>query len=320
MNPEQSIYLNTENNISKTGYRALFTLLELIKKPCTREELIEKYSRDTILNSDVSKDTVTITINTLKKVGCIISRPTRKTNNKYILKSHPFNISLSESNILALHSLRESIITLNDLRLLIHLNNLYAKFAHLTPNIKTKDLLLFKHPLNKVSLKILNELVIYSQIDSYTNITYISPKNGEENLDFKPEYLTFENAKLYIWGYCKKHEKITFLRVDRIKRVNLVAFGSPSDFINAQDKKTKIIYKLKGYSATMYDKNEDEKILEQNQNLEYSLTIEASVSNDFNFYQRILSYGTDCVIISPEKAKKEFLSILKNIKEGYLYE
>jgi len=321
MNIKSQNCFYAENNISKTGFRALFLFLKLLESPKTREELITLLSEDKFFRDNVSKDTITIVINTLKKVGCLISRPNKKTNNCYVLKTHPFNIQFTEENVLALQALRENIITLNDFDLLVHLNNLYFKIAHFAPTEELKNLLLYKHPLNNLDYKILNELVIYSSIKKQTNICYDSPQNGQENLDFFPETFSFENGKIYIWGYCAKYNNISFLRVDRIKKVNLVTFSAIKEINeNFMNKPERIQYKLKGYSANLYIKNEDEKIILEDMEQEYPLVIECCTNNKFNFFQRILSYGLDCKIVSPSHVQEEFLGVIKTIKEGYLIE
>lgn len=219
--------INPDNNISKTGYRALFVLMKLLKKPYSREELALECQSDPIIKKDLSKDTVTYTINTLKKAGCIISRPSVKTDNKYVLKYHPFNTLLTAEHVDALQALRESVASLGDWELLIYLNNLYAKIARIAPDNETKELLIYKHPLTVVE------------------------------------------------------------------------------------------FMLKGYSAIMYTDNEHEIIIKEDKDSEYPLTIRAEVSNKFNFYQRILSFGTDCKILSPQSVKDDILAELKNIKARY---
>ncbi len=318
MKTEQQKRLCTENNISKTGYRAVFVLQRLIESPKTREQLLEFFAKDPILQGDISKDTVTNTINTLRQAGCIISRPTQRTNNMYVLKSHPFNIHFSKENVEALQALRESIITLEDMQLLIYLNNLYAKIASLAPDLETCNLLLFKHSLRGIDYNILNELVIYARINKHINICYDSPENGKEDLDFVPEYLTFENEKLYVWGYIKKYNQFAFLRVDKISRVNLVTFTPGVERIEEYDKPVVFVkYKLKGYSAIMYSESVEEIVLQNNPKLEYPITVKAGVSNKFNFFQKILSYGADCKIVSPNSVIEEFKQVLKKIKTGY---
>ena len=307
-----------EVNITKTGYRALFILMKLIEKPLSRDEILECLSADPIAKKDFSKDTITNTINALRLAGCIISRPTLRTGNKYILKSHPFGAILTTQQVEALQNLRENIVSTGDWELLIYLNNLYAKIARLTPDNETKNLLLNKHPLRNIDYKLINKLLFCAKTNHKLNITYLSPQNGEENFDFAPEYLTFENEKLYVWGHNKKHNEFSFLRVDRIKKINSATFITNEDKAKEFPKEVVCVqYKLKGYSAQTYAKNEHEKILQEYKNDEYSLLISANVTNKFNFFQRILSFGTDCLIISPDKIKQEFVDTLKRIKRRY---
>lgn len=317
-NPVYPKNLNTDNNISKTGYRALFLLMKLLESPKTRDEILECFKEDFIIKNTLSKDSVTNTINALRKSGCVISRPTQRTSNKYVLKSHPFVVTLSKENIDALQALRESIVTLDDWELLRKLNNLYMKFALLAPDDESRSLLIFSHPLANISNKILNELIICAQIKRHINVCYKSPENGEEDLDFSPEYITFENRKLYVWGYCKKYNNFAYLRIDGILRINMMDFlGKDPEVQEFRKPEIVVEYKLKGLSALMYIEHEEEDISEFNEKNEYPITITANVSNKFNFFQRILSHGTDCKIVSPEATKQEFLTILKNIKSGY---
>ena len=67
----------------------------------------------------------------------------------------------------------------------------------------------------------------------------------------------------------------------------------------------------------MYQPKEDEKIIEENPDNEYPYTIETRVNNDFNFVQRLLSYGSDCVLLEPEELKVQLLESIKKIKEQY---
>ena len=139
-NMNQALQKNpsTDNNISKTGYRALFLLKKLMESPKSREELLECFEQDIVIKNDISKDTITNTINTLRKAGCIISRPTQKTNNKYVLKSHPFNVLLSKEQIDAA----------------LKFANVYAKISKLAPNQETQMRLLFEHPQKSVKYEI----------------------------------------------------------------------------------------------------------------------------------------------------------------------
>lgn len=321
MNLDCNKNLNSDNNITQTGYRALFILLKLIESPKTREELHDCFLQDSLLKKDCSKDTITYTVNALRVSGCIISRPSQRIKNKYILKYHPYSANLPATSITALQEFRKSIVTLGDWKLLFQLNDLYAKFAEFTTDEEAKNILIYNHPFAKINIGIVNELIVCINFNKLVNITYNSPKNGEEAFDIIPECITFENEKLYVWGYCYKHDQVSYLRIDRITRINFVNFyGCEEEKERLSQQSFDIEYKLKGYSALMFIENRFETILERDERKEYSLHVKAQVKNKFNYIQRILSFGPDCKIISPQSFTKEIIKKLTNLKTEYTNE
>jgi predicted DNA-binding transcriptional regulator YafY len=151
-------------------------------------------------------------------------------------------------------------------------------------------------------------------------ITYYSPENGEERLEFIPNYISLENKKLYLWGYNKKYNNHSYLRIDRIRKINLIDFFSQEKTqIPACCGGIIVKYRLKGLSALLYIDNPNEIIIEKNQEPEYSITIKETVNNKFNFFQKVLSYGTDCKILSPKEIQIDFLNTLKKIKSEYTH-
>jgi predicted DNA-binding transcriptional regulator YafY len=294
--------------------------MELLKSPKTRDELLDCLKKDIILKNECSKDSITNTINALRKVGCVISRPSLRTKNKYILKSHPFTKTLSKENIDALLTLRESITSLGDWQLLININNLYKKIANITTDKDSYEQLVYNHVLKNINLKILQELLISINLQKNLQITYYSPENGEERLEFIPNYISLENKKLYLWGYNKKYNNHSYLRIDRIRKINLIDFFSQEKTqIPACCGGIIVKYRLKGLSALLYIDNPNETIIEKNQEPEFSITIKETVNNKFNFFQKVLSYGTDCKILSPKEIQIDFLNTLKKIKSEYTH-
>ena len=315
MNFLQNKNLHENNNITKTGYRALFLLLQLVKQPLSRNELIEILEQDPIIAKDLSKDSITNTINTLRKSGCIISRPSQKTNNKYVLKSHPFGINFNKQQIDALQIFRESVVAKGNWQMVLHLNNLYSKLSCLAPDKKSIEILNSCHPFSDIDIDILNTLILFIKTRKKAKFIYKSPRQGLEELEFAPEYITFEEDKLYVWGHNLKYDNFGYLRIDKIKEITTQIYSAPkSDTDNFSKPVIVVEYLLKGYSAQMFECNEYEEVVQEDEDL---IKVKAKVSNKFNFYQRILSFGRDCKLLSPESVKEEFLKILKDIKAGY---
>lgn len=308
--------LNQDSFISKTGYRALFLLLKLLEAPRTRSEILECFKQDTFINSELTKDTVTNTINTLRKVGCVISRPNQRTNNKYVLTHHPFYPSLNEDQINAIHFIRNSVVESGDWELLISLNNFCFKLAKLVSDDSLKNILLYSHPMRNINMKLFDELLDCCKDKRDINIKYFSSKNGEEYFEFTPEQITMEFGKLYVWGYSKKYNEYSYIRIDKIRSIGI--FDSFNTKQNKNDYRVDsfdVEFVLQGLSALLYEENGDEIFIENID--ENKLKIKVCVNNKFSFYQRVLSYGKDCEIISPDFARKDILAFVQEMKKRY---
>ena len=77
------------NQISLTGMRALILVGLLIKAPRSLEEIKETFINYNIMEKSHSNDIIRIDLNTLRAMGCEISRASIKTNYKYVLTKHP---------------------------------------------------------------------------------------------------------------------------------------------------------------------------------------------------------------------------------------
>ena len=95
--------------ISLTGVRAIVLLAFLNTKPCTFEEIKEFFISSNIVDREYSIDTIRIDLNTLKYIGCEISKATKRTNNKYVLLSHPFQLTFNEDEIATLAKIYKNL-------------------------------------------------------------------------------------------------------------------------------------------------------------------------------------------------------------------
>ena len=121
-----------------------------------------------------------------------------------------------------------------------------------------------------------------------------------------PFFIKCEKDKLYVWGYSTKYEEISYLRIDKIKSFEI------------KEKSTNNIYKNTIIRYEMYDLNYE---LEPNEicvgKTDKSIIIDYISENNFNSIQKFLEKGSDCKILEPATFKKEFISVLKSIKEVY---
>ena len=297
--------------ISLTGYRILLILSSLIQEGRTLKELIEILSDNKYTNKSVSKDTVRVAINTLKNAGCVISRPTKANDYKYELISHPFVLSMSEKELNVFLSLRNKMLDELDWKDVFELNALYEKIMLLTFN--EKQILLTKEtaPFAEIDKSILKDISNSQIIGKKVRIVYDSPEFGEEEIDVVPEKLTYENAHMYLWCYSFKYNRNSLLSIERIKKIL-----SYNIFEHAEQTKIlyDVVYSVTGESFNTFEKKEFEEIIEKSKS---ELKVLAHVENEFYFIQRLLLFGADFKIISPDFFREKLINKIKLIQKGY---
>lgn len=300
----------SERNISKTAYRAWVLLIELMKGPLSKEQIYELFSKDVILRKGSSHDTIRVTVNTLRATGCEIQRPSSSVDFKYVLKNSPFGINLTPAQFDVLNSIRGNLTQFGDWRFILELNDFYEKIANYSTLKDAQQMLSEKNPFRNIDLKILKLLDKASQKKYSLKIEYNSPKNGPEFIDIVADNIVFDAGRLYLWGNNLKNNDYICLNIERVKSIvstNLIK-------TEASKKTFKVRYKLTGEEISLFKKTGNLEIIETSHN---HLVIEEEFKNEFNFLQKVLSYGKNCTVISPEKYRKKVIDKLLQIKEVY---
>ena len=296
--------------ISLTGYRILIILKALMEKSRTIDELVEIIEKNKIIKRVTSKDTLRIDLNTLKRAGCKISRPSKANDYKYELLSHPFTFKLSDKELKVLIRLRDKLTQEMEWQDVLILNELYSKIASITFNEELINEIENTKPLINVNPNILEELSSPIIIGKKVQIIYNSPKFGEEELDIVPQKITFENGKLYLWCYSYKYQKNSLLNIERIAKINFIDITKTIETTASYD----VTYTVMGNSLKTFELKEFEEIIEKTKD---SITVLAHVENEFYFIQRLLLFGKDFRIISPDFFKEKLINKIKLMQKGY---
>ena len=302
--------IQDNNWISLTGYRTLFVLKLLLEKGRSTDEIISILEKNKYTSKSLSKDTLRVTLNTLKKAGCKLSRPVQSNNYKYEILSHPFGLNLSQDDMNILFKIRQKIAENISWNEIIRLNEFYEKIFTLTFN---ENLMLneqYTRPLINIDKYVLNTLTNPHLAGKKLKLIYASPQNGEEELDVIYKKLKYDNENLYLWCYIFKYNVNNYLNLEKIKSLISVSIADYTDKDNYYD----VVYKIWGEAAFTFNKKDYETIIEQT---DENITVKASVTNDFWFIQRILLFGSDVKIISPEAFKEKMINKIKQIKAGY---
>lgn len=299
------------DNSSITGYRVLLMFSMLLNGPCNDNDINERFKAEPLLCKSLSIDTVYIYMNTLRAIGCEITRPSKTNNFNYILRSHPFGLYLNKEELENIKYIASNVSSLDDWKLIIRLSSLLKTILNYLP----KDYLEIidfksKHSLLNIDIELVNKLEKYCNNKRVILIEYNSPESGLKDIELISDSLSYENGNMYLWGYNLKIDEIQYLRIDRIKNIKMVNANQ----LNYKGKLFTVTYKLKGNSASIFVPENDEKIIAKAEN---ELTIETKIRNKFRFIRRILTYGSECTIISPEKIKNEFIKELESMLSMY---
>ncbi len=296
--------------ISTTGYRTLIILKNLLERSCTIDELIEILQSNPIVNKAISKDTIRVAINTLKSAGCEIERPTKTNNYKYKILKHPFIFKFSEKELDLFLSLREKYSREISWEEVLLINDLYDEFAALTCNDKIMAKVHNSRPLASINKQLLLEFSNSKLQGKKVKITYSSPEYGEEDIDIIPQKIVYENAKLYLQCYSFKYKRNSLLNFERIRKINAVNIQETY----TQSEMYEVMYEITGESVNTFELKEYERLVFLSPEV---IRIAATVDNEFLFIQRILLFGCDVKIISPDFFRKKLINKLKLIQKGY---
>ena len=304
MNSLKKLDFNVKQ-ICLTAYRALLLLKHLMVKSLNEEEILNIFINDDFIHQSISADNLRSIIDSFKELGCIIKKTGSKNNHKYELIKNPFGLNLTKNEIRLLNRFRKSHVGRADLDMDLNINSFINKFCLLIEDEKVVENLKGNNSLIEIDVDLIKQLKEYCKNKASLLIEYISGKNISEFLMIA-SYLKYEKDRLYIWGYSPKYDDYSYLRVDKIRKINVI-----NEIKEPLAKEEVIRYK-------MYDLNyfleENEFLVKKTDN---AAIIDYRVENKFQAIQKFLELGLDCEIISPESFKREFIDILKSIKEVY---
>ena len=296
------------NLMSLTGYRTLILFDALLESPKSLDEINECFFNNQYIKEKFSRDTLRLYINSLRKIGCDITKASKSTKNKYILQSHPFTLDITRSQLTAISKIYKNIYTKISLSEIIACENLFKKVSKIIGNPKVISYLQNLSVLKNIDMNLLKTLMAYVRRKNEINFIYASPNSGDIEVCMKTDKLAFKSKKLYLCGYSSLHRDYAYLRVDRIKKILSVSLKN-------EEKETEVFKVI----FTFTDKHgyiplEDETILSKSGD-EY--TIEKSAKSKFRLIQDMLFRINECEILEPAEIKAEILQKLKEMEGLY---
>ena len=307
----KAIIAKKTKNIVNTGYKLIKILKLLLENPKSYEEINKNFLKDESISKPTSDDMICIYINTLRQLGCRISRPSKSNNFKYVLLNHPFKINISEKDSFILSQIIENIFIENNWKMAWDVIELFKELQSLCTEYSDTSFLNNLHYHFKIKNELMHKLAYYCENSKLISLKYNSPKSGTKNVKIIAEKITLENNHFYIWGYNTEQKTNIYIRIDRIVDVNIISINQCSI---PKKPLFKAKYKLFGNAKINFQETPSAKIISQTSNY---IEIEEEVSNKFYFIQKILQHAEECVVSEPLSIKEEIIKIIEEVLAIY---
>ena len=294
--------------ISLTGMRSLVLMGLLLQRPRSLEEIRDEFLKMNLIEENTSTDILRIDLNTLRAMGCEISRAGKNTNRKYVIEKTPFSLDISSEEVSILKKVYKKIRDNLDVKTLYEYDCLFRKISEYVIDEDVKQAILGISVLKTFNYKYFNELLDACSKSKTLTLVYKSPAlQDKEEIVVFAKNLVLENEKIYLHGFDMNLKQAISLNIKRI-----LSILSSKESSNFEIRPVTIKFHLKEFGVTGLWHNE--KIIEQSAD---GYIIEGEYHNDFLATQRILSLGSDCTVIEPENFKENLINLLKSMKEIY---
>lgn len=298
------------SQLSLTGLRSLILLELLIKEPRSLEDIRREFLKYNIIDDSNSDDILRIDLNTLKLMGCEISRADHRTNNKFVLINHPFKIYFTADELKALKKVYNKLKENTDITTLIRFDNLLKKISKHVSDNELKEQLAGISVLKNYQNDIVKNLLRACSKKYSVSLIYKEPIHKKEiTKDIIAEKLVIKNDKLYLYGIDRNTNQSLCFNIKRILKI--ISLSENNDDITVNPVTVKFYVKDFGYSGL----EDCEMIISGD--IPEGFVVEGKYHNEFYATQRILSFGSKCKILEPEYFKDKVVEILKRMKDVY---
>ncbi len=295
--------------ISLTGTRALLMVGLLMKAPRSLEDLRKAFIDLKIMEPEHSDDILRIDLNTLRTMGCEISRSSAKTGFKYVLQKHPFSLNITEEDVLLLKKIYKKIKDNSGISLLLKYDELFKKLAFHVANDEIREKLYGISVLKYFDVEKLN--VLKNDCDNNSILTLIYKNPTARDIDTKEvcaKKLVFQNDKVYLYAYDLAKKESVILNIKRIKSI----LSRQNNYNNIDVEDICVRFFIKKQCEN--DISENEKIKEIRED---GCIVEGKYHNEFVAIQRMLSFGANCIVFEPQDIKTKIIQKLKDMRKNY---
>ena len=290
--------------------RAIALIGLLAIKPCSMEDIRNYFLDYGLIDSDQPDDIIRIDLNTIKGIGCTVSRSSKSTGYKYVLTEHPFKLNLTEDNVKILKKAYNKLKADLDIPKLLEYDELFRKLADNVNNSDIKEQLLGISILKHYNYEQIKKLYKEQIQKATVTISYKKPTSSKEiQKTIVIQKLGYSSGKIYLYGYDTDNKVQTMLNCMHITKILSKQYEARPE---QQREMIKVNFKLKLTDEDLLSENEI--VTESNEN---EVFVEGSYYNDFLAIQRVLSFGSRCTVIEPAEIRNKVIEKLLEMRRLY---
>ena len=298
------------NQISLTGVRAIVILGLLMVAPRSFEDLRKFLIEINLMEETNSIDTLRVDMNTLKAIGCEISRSNSKTNQKFILTKHPFSFEITKDEINVLRKIYKQIKKTKNIQELFDYDELFKKIAYFVQDEKIKEELLGISVFKRFArIDEIRDLIVDVENGTIIKLKYkktLASRIATKEVVIKNIEVQNESIILSCFDILKNRKMtLNYARIVQIlsRRKNDIDFEVAS---------MQVRFKLTDFGVEVMRDNE--RIIDSDLEGYY---IQGEYFSEFSAIQRVLSFGDKCTVIYPQDFRDTVISKLRNMRAGY---
>lgn len=317
-----------QDSFNLTAYRILKILLWLQQEPLTLDMINSRFDTDPLIDKTLSQDSIGLYLNTLKAIGCEITRPTATNGYQYELKYHPFSYELTPEHIGFFQQVLQQLSTLTSQQIgfedYIHfyqwINTVIENCSNLNKQHLTEEILgiTLTMPYKQLATVVadMRQAITKQQV---LDVTYLSPTQNAIRKTFLPIRFHHNRGMFYVMGSTADNTDLTMLRLDRVLTyTNSVDASKIAAELNNKylADKTYIIRLLNALPQHYLAFNENDTVLVDPDNNKH-LIVKLESDNPFLLQQHLLKLGFNFQVLYPTTWQNNVLKDLKAMDEVY---
>ncbi len=298
------------HNLNISSYRLLYLFLLLCQsQQLSFEDLNTHLLNNPLVGRTFTHETLGKYMNTLRMFGCTVSRFETQSYFIFRLEEHPFKLELTPEEHRAVQCMGDLLVNQPLGGVYKNFYALVKRFCYMTHIDESNPLVSLsvdlESRLSNAMLVMVQHFQRYCAEGQVLELAYQATlEQPAELILVEPYDLVCHRRTIYLMGYDPKTNRKVRYELDRIK-----AHRQLPSRVRMQTVKTTVTFKLTGRVALNYLPYPGETVLDKGE----FLLVKYKTDDLEQLLRRLLKYGTNCQVLSPESARKEMLQFIEHL-------